>query len=194
MIDNRYFRVNECVFPYFTNPYNTTNKNERTVEVPLGEFFINNFGYGVTEVGAVMGYYGFNCGEVIDSHDPLPGVIKANAVFDVDYTNKNVLSVSTIEHFKTGEYSNASDTDAILFLEKVIKQAKNYFITWPVGYNPLLDNYIKNSNNISFFTMKRINENNQWVKDASKSLSFLYDSPFHSANAICCVTNLESLL
>lgn len=182
-MSDRYFRVNDCVFPYFSHSYNDAGTNERTVEVPLGEFFINNFGYGVTEVGAVMGYYGFNCGEVIDS----------NAVYDIDYTNKNVLSISTVEHFKKNKYSNSSDNDSIVFLEKIISTAKNYFITWPLGYNSILDNYVKNSK-ISYFIMKRISKDNKWVKDEFKSFSHLYDSPFPKANGICCVTNLESLL
>lgn len=192
-MSDRYFRVNDCVFPYFSHPYNDAGTNERTVEVPLGEFFINNFGYGITEVGAVMGYYGFNCGEVIDSHDTLPGVIKANAVYDIDYTNKNVLSISTVEHFKSNEYSNTNDNDSIVFLEKIISTTKNYLITWPLGYNSILDDYVKNSK-INYFIMKRISIDNKWVKDESKSFSHLYDSPFEKANGICCVTNLESLL
>ena len=192
-MSDRYFRVNDCVFPYFSHPYNDAGTNERTVEVPLGEFFINNFGYGITEVGAVMGYYGFNCGEVIDSHDTLPGVIKANAVYDIDYTNKNVLSISTVEHFKSNEYSNTNDNDSIVFLEKIISTTKNYLITWPLGYNSILDDYVKNSK-INYFIMKRISIDNKWVKDETKSFSHLYDSPFEKANGICCVTNLESLL
>lgn len=192
-MSDRYFRINDCVFPYFSHPYNDAGTNERTVEVPLGEFFINNFGYGITEVGAVMGYYGFNCGEVIDSHDTLPGVIKANAVYDIDYTNKNVLSISTVEHFKSNEYSNTNDNDSIVFLEKIISTTKNYLITWPLGYNSILDDYVKNSK-INYFIMKRISIDNKWVKDETKSFSHLYDSPFEKANGICCVTNLESLL
>lgn len=192
-MSDRYFRVNECVFPYFRHIYNDAGLNERTVEIPLGEFFINNFGYGVTEVGAVMGYYGFNCGEVIDSHDTLPGVIKANAVFDIDYSGKNILSISTVEHFKADEYSNSSNEDSIVFLNKIVSCAKNYLITWPLNYNVFLDEYVKNSN-FSYFIMKRVSADNKWVKDEFKSFSHLYDSPFPKANGICCVTNLESLL
>ena len=194
MINDKQFKVNDCVFSYFYHPYNSTRENERIVEVPLGEFFINNFDYEITEVGAVMGYYGFNCKEVIDSHDPLPGVTKANAVHDINYSNKNILSISTIEHFKLDEYDNTSNDDSILFLEKVISSAKNFFISWPLGYNLLLDNYTKNSNKIPFFIMKRISQNNQWQKEETNNFSYLYNSPFPYANAICCVTSLKSLL
>lgn len=194
MIDKKFFKVNECVFHYLTHSYNDTHLNERTVEVPLGEFFINNFGFGVTEVGAVMGYYGFICGEVIDAHDPLPGVIQANAVYDIDYKDKNILSISTIEHFRKGEYNNVVDTDSIFFLEKVLSSAKNFLITWPIGYNKVLDSYVENKKNIPFFIMKRVSEDNKWKKDETKSFSYLYDSPYPFGNAICCVTNLETLL
>jgi hypothetical protein len=194
MINNKHFKVNDCIFSYFHHPYNLTRENERIIEVPLGQFFINTFGYEITEVGAVMGYYGFNCKEVIDTHDPLPGVIKVNAAYGVDYANKNVLSISTIEHFKSDEYNNISDNDSIFFLEKVISSAKNFLITWPLGHNLLLDNYVKNSNKIPFFIMKRLSKDNQWEKEKTNNFSYLYNSPFPYANAICCVTSLKSLL
>lgn len=193
-MSERYFRVNECVFPYFIHPYNDTATNERIVEVPLGEFFINNFGYGVTEVGAVMGYYGFNCGEVIDSHDPLPSAIKANAVYDIDYSNKNVLSISTIEHFKSNEYNNVTDNDSIVFLEKILKHAKNYLISWPLGYNISLDEYASKRSGLQYFIMQRVFADNKWVKMTEPHFQHKYDYPFPKANGICCVTNLESLL
>ena len=194
MINNKHFKVNDCIFSYFHHPYNLTRENERIIEVPLGQFFINTFGYEITEVGAVMGYYGFNCKEVIDTHDPLPGVIKVNAAYGVDYANKNVLSISTIEHFKSDEYNNISDNDSIFFLEKVISSAKNFLITWPLGHNLLLDNYVKNSNKIPFFIMKRLSKDNQWEKEKTNNFSYLYNSPYPYANAICCVTSLKSLL
>lgn len=194
VMSETYFKVNDCVFPYFHHAYNSTHENERAVEVPLAEFFINNFGYGVTEVGAVMGYYGFNCGEVIDSNDALPGVTKANAVYDVDYTNKNVLSISTIEHFQSNEYGNVTDSDSIVFLQKILKQAKNYFICWPIGYNLILDAYAGNRSGLQYFMMQRISADNRWIKMQQPNFQQKYDFPYPKANGICCVTNLESLL
>ena len=122
MLDDRYFRVNNCVFPYFKHSHNDASNNERTIEIPLGEFFINNFGYGITEVGAVMGNYGFNCGEVINSLD--------NGI-----KNKNVLCISI------ASFSDKQEVNLQL-LSLILADAKNYLITWPVGYSLILDNFV----------------------------------------------------
>lgn len=162
--DDRYFRVNQCVFPYVKNQLN----NERTVEVPLGEFFINNFGYGITEVGAVMGAFGINCGENLTSQDALVH----------DLSNKNVLSIG--------------NTNPEL-VRKIVSQAKNYLITWAIGFSSELDNFAKESS-IHKFTMKRVSDNNKWVKEDESNFQYKYNEPYEYGNGICCVTNLEVLL
>lgn len=194
-LDKKYFRVNECVFPYCRHSYNFSAHNERAVEVPLGGFFIENFGYNVIEVGAVLCYYGYKHTEIIDISDPHERVTKANAL-DIDYTGKNVVSISTVEHLNTKEYwyGNKSDDDCISLLEKIVTQANNYLITWPIGFNLKLDKYVELKTTLPKFVLKRISVDNKWIKDKSMSFNYLYDSPFEWANAICCVTNLDVLL
>jgi hypothetical protein len=167
-IDNRYFRINECVFPYFKNPFNNASKNERTVEVPLGEFFINNFGYGITEVGVVMATYGINCGECLTAQDALVN----------DLSNKNVLSIGN------------TNSDLV---KKIVSQANNYLITWAIGFSSELDNFAKESS-IQKFTMKRVSENNKWIKEDQINFQYKYNDPYEYGNGICCITNLEVLL
>ena len=167
-IDERYFRVNECVFPYVKNPFNNASKNERTVEVPLGEFFINNFGYGITEVGVVMATYGINCGECLTAQEALIQ----------DLSKKNVLSIGN------------TNSDLV---RKIVSQAKNYLVTWAIGFSSELDNFAKESS-IQKFTMKRISDNNKWSKDTEVNFQYKYNEPYQCGNGICCVTNLEVLL
>ena len=163
-IDDRYFRVNGCVFSYLKNQYNS----ERVVEVPLGEFFINNFGYGITEINTVMTAYGFNCGDVLSIQDALVQ----------DLSNKNILSIGN------------TNPDLV---KKIVSQAKNYLVTWAIGFYSELDSFAKESS-FQKFTMKRISENNKWIKENEINFEHKYNEPYEYGNGICCVTNLEVLL
>ena len=170
MLNERYFKVNECVFPYLKHSYNDASNNERTVEIRLGEFFINNFGYGITEIGNIMGPYDFPCGDSISVKECL----------DRNLNNKNVLAVGVTE-------------SSIELINKITSEANNYLITVAIGHYKILDNYLE-KNNFLKFTMKRITGNNLWVKEEKPNFNHSYNSPFPYANGICCVTNLESLL
>lgn len=171
MIDKRYFKVGECVFLYYRNPHNNACYTEKTVQIPLGEFFINNFGFGITEIGNTMGFFGFNCGEVLSEQD----------AFLQDLTNKNIFCV----------YKPEIGND---LLNKIVSQAKNYLIVWPIGMNRDLDSYVNKSQNFLKFTMRKESENNTWVKDSPVNFRHQIDKPFKDFNGIACVTNLESLL
>jgi hypothetical protein len=163
-IYSRYFKVNDCVFSYLKNQPNS----ERTVEVPLGEFFINNFGYGITEINVVMATYGFNCGECLTTQDALVQ----------DLSNKNILSIGN------------TNPDLV---KKIVSQAKNYLVTWAIGFYSELDRFAKESS-IQKFTMKRISENNKWIKESEINFEHKYNEPYEYGNGICCITNLEVLL
>jgi len=192
-LDKNYFRINDCVFPYCKHAYNFSAKNERTVEVPLGGFFIENFGFNIIEVGAVLCYYGYKHTEIIDISDPHERVTKANAL-DIDYTGKNVVSISTIEHLNKSEFENNNDNDCIKLLEKIISESENYLITWPLGYASQLDKYVEPQERLGKFILKRISVDNKWIKDESMCFNHFYNSPYEWGNAICCVTNLDVLL
>lgn len=186
------FNIKDLEFDYFHHEYNKTYLNERIVEVPLGMYFIDKFGAeNITEIGAVMPYYNYQCKEVIDMRDPHNMCYRKNAAYNVEYTKKNILSISTIEHFKIGEYKNRTNQDSIICLNKIIEKSSNYLITWALGYNKFLDEYVKNSN-IKTLILKRISEKNEWIVD--HSFDHKYNSPFNYGNAICVVTNLIELL
>lgn len=171
MPDKRYFRVGECVFPYYRQTHNNACNTEKTVIIPLGEFFINNFGYGITEVGHFMEYFGFNCGEVLSEQQ----------AFLQDLTNKNIFCV----------YNPDIGID---LLNKIISQAKNYLIIWQIGKNRELDIFVNKTQSILKFTMRKETEQNTWVKDSPVNFKHQIDKPFKDFNGIAGVTNLESLL
>lgn len=146
-MDCRYFSINDSKFPYFQAP------GEKTVEIPLGIFFINNFGFGITEIGNNMSNYNYNCAEVYNI-ESLP-----------DLTNKNVLSISTI---------NTTN-----ILNKIISEANNFLLTWKFTNNEL-DDYLFSSS-ISYLRMENVKLSNKWVKN-------------NLDGELIIVTNLKTLL
>lgn len=189
-------KLNNINFEYFRHSYNETWTNERYIEVPIGIYFLNKFKLNCIEIGAVMPYYGYLSKIIIDPYDSFDGCLRINAL-DYSYISENVLSISTIEHFKIDE-RNRTDKDSIFMLNKIIQEASNYLITWPVGYNLILDNYVEQSD-IKYKILRRINYDNEWeIVNDSKKLNYIYNKPtnniksgFPFANAIVIVTNLE---
>lgn len=193
-----YFNINNLMFTYCREQYNKAYENERSVEISLGRYFLEKFNDTI-EIGAVLPYYGNDSHTIIDLTDEHPKSQKLNAL-DYDCSGKNILSISTIEHMMKREYNNGSNEDSIIFLNKVISQAKNYLITWAMDYNEFLDYYIRQHSEIPYFILKRVNWNNEWMveKDRSKVHPFGHsDRPmlgFNNANAIFVATNLKQLL
>lgn len=197
------FKINDIEFQYCRDAYNKAFENERSVEVSLGRYFLDKFGGNVTEIGAVLPYYGNDNHEIIDLTDEHPKSKKIDGL-EYDVTNKNILCISTIEHMYRAEYGNGSDYDSIIFLSKILMFAKNYLITWGIGYNKFLDDYVKNHPEIPRLILKRINSKNEWEVDQNfNNFEYLfghYDgkhfpvAKFNNANAICIVTNLPELL
>ena len=201
------FKINNLVFDYCRDQYNKSYENERSIEIPLGHYFLDKFNDDVFEVGSVMIHYGGDLHTVIDLCEKHPRVLNVNAL-DADYTNKNVLCISTIEHMMKREYGNGSNEDSITFLKKVINEANNYLITFPPTYNEFLDDYIvneliaKKASNI--FLLKRVSSDNQWAVERNLSTysSYLFghrdgrhpDGYYNNANAVCVITNLKELI
>jgi hypothetical protein len=196
------FKINDVSLPYAREAFNEAWKNERSVEVSLGRWFLNKFNGNVLEVGAVMPYYGHIEHEIIDLADEHPKSRKINAL-DFNYDGRNVLSISTLEHMHMKEYSNGSDQDGADCLKKIVARASNYLITFPTEYNRGLIDLLKRSQDIPRLIMKRINWKNEYVKHYnSNDLEIPFghsDRPipvgyFNNANGVCVVTNLKELL
>jgi hypothetical protein len=188
---SKFFTVNKLKFEYCDSSYKNALNNERAVEVSLAKFFVNCFGFGVTEVGATLPYYDYKCGEVIDIEDSYENSIRKNAIYDIDYTNKNIVSISTIHTFNSKDYNNKSDLDANIFVEKVVKRSKNYLLTFPLGYNKKLDEFVQER--IGFlpcFVLKK-NDNNEWVEEPKPLFNYEYKED--NVRFICVITNMVQL-
>ncbi len=166
------------------------SKTERTVEIPLLEYFINAYD-NVCEVGAVSPYYFKHINHIIiDLYDKYDECIRKDASkFDVG--GKDIVSISTVEHMGLPDYGN-KDLDrnkGIIFIEKVYHCARNYLITFPIGFNKFFDN---------LFFGKYTNYNNlykkgdKWVE--TNLHNFKYNFKLYQSNAVCVFTNIRQLL
>jgi len=141
------FIYNGKLIDLFEHEYNCYYKNvrmtERAVELALTKEWLKDK-TEVIEVGAVTSYYWPNLiKDIVDPADNHPLVNYKCSLFDKDFTDRNVLSISTIEHVGTFEHDLQLVEDCVEALIKLIKESKNCLITFPVGYNKKLDEYIK---------------------------------------------------
>jgi hypothetical protein len=178
-------------FEYFIHPYNRTNETERKVEIPLVKSYIeqaNDF----IEIGCVSPYYFEVSHNVYDLTDNHHKCINIDAE-KLDLDNKNILSISTIEHFGVVDsFSNEKKQNkAIDFLKRILSLNSKYLISWPLGYNLELDQYtfsnIKNALYIS-------RDNNNLLTWKQKTLNQLNDTDkrygtFDCANTVCILEN-----
>lgn len=219
---SNHFQINSLSFRYARYAHNEAWANERSVEVALGEWFLDQYpgiaGFDhigsngvrnsligrqpVLEVGAVMPYYGRDTHETIDLADDHPKSRKANAI-GYDYTGRNVLSISTLEHMHRTEYANGSDLDGVTCLKQIVSAANRYLITFPTQYNVGLREYLSTHPEVPRLILRRTNWKNEYVKHHDSndfSIPFGHsDKPipegyWNNANGLVCVTNLPELL
>lgn len=170
--------------------YNSPAGNERRIELPVGMWFINEYKDNLIEIGEVLPFYGQKNHTVYDLVKESEVTIIKDAL-DVDYTDCNVVSLSTIEHIGKGDYGHAAESGkAARVYDKIKKEAKNYLISFPIGYNRELEKHLTD-NNEKYIIMKR-DEHNMWTTAVGQTLAdFEYNSPYHAGNAVVFLTNLD---
>lgn len=185
------FNVNADVFDYFENAnifkdkffefdgkeyvlyehsyncgYTNTRMTERSVELALAEEYLHNCKNDVIEVGAVTPYYFFDKKiiEIVDPTDLHERVNARKSLFECDFEGKNVLSISTIEHVGTHDYGMNEEKNVIDALTKITSEAASCLITAPLGYNVLLDNWIKDNKSNPMIKIMKRGMNNHWAE------------------------------
>ena len=147
---------------YFHHPYGHTWNTEREIEIAIALRWLERNRQDVVEIGAVMPYYQNNVKhEVIDPYDPKATI--RDFMENQDLMLMNVLSISTIEHigltdYATNERQNIVDEDAAInALKQILDDADNCLVSFPVGYNKCLDNWVEeNLNKLNCFAYKKI--------------------------------------
>lgn len=162
---------------------------ERMIEVPLALWFMKKHNNQIIEIGAVTPYHTSIQHKVIDPYDGYPKCIRKD-VNDLTYENENILSISTIEHVGHGEYNQKMNFNETQDALERIRKSNSYLVTWPIGYNIELDNYVSGSNDL--ILLKRT-DFQQWsvISDLS---GVQYGKPWNCGNGLCVITNCKELL
>lgn len=140
---NKTFQYKHLILNYCIDSHNTRGSvTERVVEIPLLYHALNTIDNPI-EIGCVSPYYFTTSHKVYDLTDTHPACCKMNAK-DIDIKNKNIISISTIEHFdQNGFEAKPSDIiDPIEYLKAIVNTAKKYLVTFPLGYNNRLTSFI----------------------------------------------------
>ena len=174
---------------YYRHPYNDTINCERAVELPLAFNYLDwvtEQGRVACEIGAVTPYYRPAGYEVIDPCDEYAS--KKAMVEDCDFKGKDVLSISTFEHFGFGDYGMpVVPGQGFYQLRRIVEECQSCFITWPIGYNKAFDNSVKESTGFNyFFYVKLMKDPLHWMKSVGNPGCFEYQyGP--RGNCIICV-------
>jgi hypothetical protein len=189
---NHTFTYKYNILNYCINSHNTRGElTERVVEIPLLDLYLRSVDNPI-EIGCVSPYYWKTDHEIYDLTDNHPACKNINAK-NIDFTNRNVVSISTIEHFNMENYDINSEEyiDPIEYLQKIILLSKKYFISFPLGYNPSLTEYALNQSDITINFLARVN--NAWIQTDKSSLTIeqlTYNKHIWYANSIAIVENL----
>ena len=171
---------------------------DRRIELPMGHDFLNRFDPDtVIEVGSTLFNQFRHKHRVIDLYDTShPQIINEDGA-KYDYAGKNVLSVSTIEHFDDVQVEGVWRTGVVMTdrgfqtIKRIFETAEKYLITVPIGIHLKMDAAILNSD-IPRIVLKRDKYNN-WKKhnDFKDIQSFKYDVEFPCSSAIHVITNID---
>jgi hypothetical protein len=183
-------------YHYFFNSYNMTWRNERAVEIPIVKRILQETKGDVLEVGNVLSHYFDVKYDIVDKYERAKGVIHQD-VTEIQTSKRYdlIISISTLEHVGWDENPDHSafidDPEKILKaltkLRSLLKRHGKIVITVPLGYNPHLDDLLKNGKLKvdQMFFMKRGSRGDKWIQatwNEVKTVGFNIKVP--TANAI----------
>lgn len=190
----------------FYHRYNMTWATERAVEVPIGQFYLQEFnGKRILEVGNVLGHYFAPQHEVLDKFEKAEGVINEDIL---SYTPPHkfdlILSISTFEHIgfddEADQPSSRKILKAIAACRRMLQTGGKLVLTVPIGYNRDLDGLIRTGELGASreFYLSRTGRTDWALGEKSEALNRKFRSPYPYANAILvaefgCATGSDGL-
>lgn len=142
----------------------------------------------IIEVGGCSPYFASGMiVDILDCYDPSEYVNIRKDLFDFDFTGYDVISVSTIEHVGTGDYNNEIRDDSVAALRKLLDESRSCLITFPIGYNSVLDNYIMQENTCRSRFYKRGYFDNNFIEVSKQEALRCRYSWIRYADAICVI-------
>ncbi len=181
-------------YKYFYHKYNVTWQNERVIEIPIVWDIVKNCKGAILEAGNVLSHYFDFPHDIVDKYEKAEGVINVD-VAEINSPKKYdlIVSISTLEHVGWDEEPSERTQDkektlrAINNLKKLLNPRGKLVVTVPVGYNPLLDSFLR-SNSMKFdqiLCLKRVSKDNRWVETTWKDSEHAkFNSPFPFANGL----------
>lgn len=187
----RTFNFAGANYRYHAHLYNTTWRNERTVEVPIVVQAISNRRGGrLLEVGNVLAHYGVSGHVVVDKYERAKGVVNADIVEFHDPDGFDlIVSISTLEHigFEEETPDPIKPLRVVEHLAGLLKPGGEALVTFPLGYNPDLDELVRRSSQGfgDLRGLRRVSADNRWVEaTVAELIGTRYGSPYPSANAL----------
>ncbi len=183
-------------YSYLQHHYNTTWRNERTVEIPLAARALERHrGARSLEVGNVLHNYISDSRlppgrEIIDKYELAAGVRNIDVIDHApEQPYELIVSLSTLEHVGWDEdpQDPTKASRAIERLHSWLAPNGELLVTIPLGHHPELDRRLLDGppmfERLSF--LRRVSSNNRWVEaHAEEARGARYGSPFPFANAI----------
>ncbi|MFZ5904395.1 MAG: hypothetical protein ACOYZ8_12680 [Chloroflexota bacterium] len=192
-----FFTFRNQRFEYFVHPYNTTWRNERSLEIPLARHMLEEYDPAdVLEVGNVLSHYARVSHTILDKYEQRRGVLKMDVV---EYAPSKrypfILSISTIEHVGWDETPRqpGKHRDAVKNLRELLAPGGVLMMTVPLGYNPDLDQDLETrSLGFSEYVFFKRTSYREWAEaEWGEVRGAPYGKPFRGGNAlaICIFTN-----
>ncbi len=178
--------------PYFYHRYNMTWASERCIEIPIAKTYLDQTApEHCLEIGNVMSHYFPVQHRILDKFEKGPNIINQDIVgFTSEHKFALVLSISTFEHIGFDDEAQGSSADkikeAIGSTQKLLSETGKLVITAPIGYNPELDNLIRQKSLATTreFFFKRTQSLTWEACHHEAALACHYKHPFPYANAL----------
>lgn len=170
IFSDKFFVFEGKRYPLYEHSFNCgyfeTRMTERSVEIALAKAYLETVHSDAVEVGAVTPYY-FTENKIVEIIDPTDQHYRVNtrkSLFEYDLRGKNVLSIWTVEHIGTHDYGMSEEKNVIDAIEKITYEAASCLITAPLGYNKVLDDWIKSNQDNSMIRIMKRDINNHWIE------------------------------
>lgn len=162
MTDFEWWGVN---LRYADYPYNTTRLNERAVELPIADHWLEGRDR-VLEVGNVLSHYGVQVPRlIVDRWEQGDGVSNVD-VFDVAGEFDEIVAISTVEHVRWDEEPRTpgGSVAAIEHLVGLLAPGGRMLVTVPTGWNAPLDDWLLAGDTGCSRARSMIRAGNGWVQ------------------------------
>jgi len=187
-------RQYECFCHRYNCGYPPLRMTERSLELALADVWLERLDADhVIETGAVTPYYWpRRVSAVVDPFDSHPQVTHHESLFACDFSGRDVLAISTLEHISVGDYGPAKpDETPVHALEKICRESRRFLITVPYGFNAAVDDTLfadyRFGADVCATYMVRSVRGNDWREASAREAAVPYGPATrdeHSANGL----------